>query len=867
MTAGGRFAGARRVMPVMLLVVAALATIIGVLLTYHVSRHVALDIGELGDSPFLSGFYADEPDITYRYRWTQEYAQVFFTGAGNAAPVSVVIRAQGARPAGAAQPVTMSVSLNGLALDPPIITLSPDLRDYAFQVPPGDGLGAPYTLAINAPTFRPPADARHLGIKIDRVQLVQTSVGLNLPPMYMLLWPLVLAVGLFVLPRRRMLALSIFLSMVGALLACLWISTSTMYAAAYLPWVAGAVGVAGLLVWLPPALRRWPAVVPPLVDPRPARRIMLVMLALYAVVALFTIPRVDWIGHADYAENAVVARNLVEGRGLVVDYVAQFYRYYPGITHPADTWPLLQPLLIAPFFVLFGPQTWAAKLPNLFVMLALAWGVFAATSRLWDSRVGLLAGLLVLTHPYFFNAVLYPINDLPFAAIFFGLAWSVWHQVSAQTHHGALSSPALAVPAIRQREADPISGGSSPQTKHAHNGPAEGATAPTWKRYLPPALTGLLAGLLIWSKPSGALLVLGLGLWAVWAWRRGPARATERLPWRALLVAGAVAGLVLFPMFVRNMLAFGVPFFTTESYDAWILRYWPFYQWENIYRVYMDGELPHPRWVVGGKFGYQNLLDAFAVNLKWVWESGVLGEAGEGEYVLGILSMLGAALGVAVLSRRATGVFGMVGASIGLYVAFVLVYWHFEGRYFQVAVPWLYMLIAWGLVWLWDRVRLGVRDGSMGKAGPLVLAGGVVLMLWPHLSAISEQVSMDTRPTGFVTTMRWLAENSTPADVVMTRDPWELNWYTRRRAVMIPYEDLPTIERIARMYGVTMLQLGGPVDRVDVSQCPSPDEPAPGSFPTGSRPALDGLYCGRELPGYKLVFRQGGGTIYRLEGD
>ncbi len=849
-------------------------TTAGVISGYQLNRRLTLNVGEFGDGPFLSGFYADEPDIGYRYRWTRGHAEVSFAGAGSAAPFSVVIRAQGARPASAStstsapapadhsQPVTMSVTLNGVPLDPPTVALSPDLRDYAFRVPLSSGSGAPhlhapYTLALDVPTFRPPGDARDLGIKVDRVEMVQAGTGVNWPPLYILLWTLLMVGALFALPRRWSLAwawawapaLSPVLSLAGAVLACLWIGASVMYAAVYLPWVAASVAVAALLAYVRP-LRWWPmaGTTADSAHWKPARWIMLAALAVYAVVALWCILQVDWIGHADYAENAVVARNLVEGRGLVVDYVAQFYRYYSGITHPADTWPLLQPLLIAPFFVLFGPHTWAAKLPNLLVMLALGWGVFTAASRLWDWRAGLLAGLLVLAHPYFFNAVLYPINDLPFAAIFFALARLAWRL--CQWTPGDVPAPVV------------------------------GRTFDGRRKYALAVLTGVLAGLLVWSKPSGAVLIVGVMLWAAFAWARrwgrvhlqgqgGAEGRGRRLPWRCVLTAGGVAGLVLVPLVVRNLLAFGVPFYSTESYDAWILRYWPYYQWENIYRVYAGGELPHPRWVVGGKFGYQNLIDAFVVNLRWVWDRGVMENPGEGEYVVGPLVLLGAAVGVAVLSRRAVGLFGMVGLSVGLYAAFVLTYWHFEGRYFQVAVPWLYMLVAWGLIWLWDRARARLPVSEPGRvlrqAALILPVGGMLAVAWPHLSAISGQIATDTRPTGFVDTMRWLAQNSAPTDVVMTRDPWELNWYTRRKAVMIPYEDLPTIERIARMYGVTMLQLGGPVDRVDVSRCPSPDAPSPDSFPTGSRPALDGLYCGRQLPGYRLVFRQGGGTIYRLE--
>lgn len=171
---------------------------------------------------------------------------------------------------------------------------------------------------------------------------------------------------------------------------------------------AAMVGIAGLLAWQRHRVWRWPEAVDALGKGRLAAGILLGATLLYAGLSLWVIAQNDWIGHADYAENAVVARNFVAGRGLTVDYVAQFYEEHPGISHPAETWPLLQPLMITPFFAAFGPQTWAAKLPNLFVMVGLVWAVFAVASRLWDARVGLLAGLLTLAHPYFFNSVLNP---------------------------------------------------------------------------------------------------------------------------------------------------------------------------------------------------------------------------------------------------------------------------------------------------------------------------------------------------------------------------------------------------------------------------------------------------------------------------
>lgn len=810
-------------------------TLLAVLLGYHLQRAPFVDLGSLGDAPLLSDFHADEADLSYRYRWTTAHSEVSFAGAGGAGFESLLIRAQGARPGQAPRPVTMSLSLGGSPLQPVVATLSADLRDYSFGIAPGlsPPSGPNNTVAIGASTFQPPGDSRLLGVKIDRIEMRQAGSGLNLPPLSMLFWPLALAAGLYVLLLPTRGALSLLSLIAVPLLLFLAVLGNQLYAAAYLPPIAAATALLGILAWQRDHVRRFPHALDALRAGSLPRLLMGLALLAYAIVALMVLPRVDWIGHADYAENAVIARNLISGKGLTVDYLAQFYRDPgPNLTHPADTWPLLQPLMIAPFVAIFGPQTWAAKLPNLFLQLALAWLVFHVASRLWDGRVGLFAGLLTLLHPYFFNAVLYPINDLAFTLIFFALSWLLWRGLARLLETGFTGFGRLSL-----------------------------------------ALIGSLAALLIWSKPSGAVLLLGLALWLLWAWR-SHLRAWRLLPRGPLLILGAAFALVLAPLIIRNLLAFGVPFFSTESYDAWILRYWPLYEWENIYRFYIGTELPHPRWLLGGKFGYQNLIDAVTTNFAWVWQKGVLGSPGQGDYVMGLLPLSAALVGLAASPPLTRRFFGMAAFSIALYALFVLIYWHYEGRYFQVAVPWLYMLLAYGVFWLWDRLRgIGDRESGIGSRfsdkrvpRPLIpdprLPAAFLLIatlgfLTPSLLTIRDQIEADTLPTGFVRGMEWLRQNTDPTDIVMTRDPWELNWYTDRKAVMVPFDDLATIEATARRYNATILQLGGPVDGINVRNCPSPNE-------TGSRPALDGLYCGLERPGYTLLYRDRGLTIYRL---
>jgi hypothetical protein len=240
-----------------------------------------------------------------------------------------------------------------------------------------------------------------------------------------------------------------------------------------------------------------------------------------------------------------------------------------------------------------------------------------------------------------------------------------------------------------------------------------------------------------------------------------------------------------------------------------------------------------------------------------------MSDVSKSDFVIGIVPLLGALVGLVTGARRAARLFGLAFFSMGLYALFVLLYWHFEGRYFQVFIPWCYLLLAAALVWLADVIGTLWRGrwGRIAGAAALVVLAGA--FAWPSLEPIKNDLTNTTRPTSFTVAMDWLVQNSTPSDVVMTRDPWELNWHSRRRAVMIPFDDLATIKEVAKRYGATMLQLGGPTDGINVANCPA-DANAKGGFPTGTRPALGKLYCGYELPGFTLVYKNGDLTIYRL---
>jgi 4-amino-4-deoxy-L-arabinose transferase-like glycosyltransferase len=823
--------------------------------------------GPLSGALLDSGFYADEAEQAGRYRWTHGAATLTFADIGANSPLLLRFRASApARPADAPPPVlTLTVASRVVATytltaQPAVYTTPPIPR------PPDDpGLQATF----NIPTFTPGnGDTRDLGMKLEWVR-VEPAPGAPAPtpPAAVLLEAVLITLGLYgalarPAPWRSILAALLALAALALVMAGLAVARPLL--TPWLPEIAFAAAGLGLLVVGWPVWRRWPAGLDSLAAPRSlaAPLILAVILVGYAAFALNVIPQIDWIGHADYADNAVVARNLAEGRGPVIDYVPQFYRFFPGITHPAETWPLLQPLLITPFFLLLGAQTWVAKLPNLFVLLALAVAVYHFAGRWWDRRVALLAAVLTLLHPYFFQTVLYPINDLSFtllALLTIGWAWEALEATVARA---------------RRQVA---------QAAEEDDGAAPAARRPPPVSALPPAsptrpaiLAGIAAGLLVWSKgPSAGLIIVGLLLGLAWGWRTG--RWAGRRPprdWQPLLWGLGSAALVVAPLLARNFLTFGKPFHSTEEYDLWILRFWTGgtgLPWENIYADYLDGRpLPDRSLLL---HSYQELYTAVRWGFDQIWTGGIV----HGDIVDLPVFVAGLA-GWLLIPARLRGLrTAWVGAFV-VYGLFVLLAWHYEPRYFLALAPWFYLGTAAALFWIWDHLRGRAPDSvdpaappavRARRAGPVAapLAGrprasaaalavlplAVVALLWPALTDIATRATGDAGPDNFAIAGRWAAANL-PADaVVMTRNPWEFNWYAQRKAVMIPMGPLSDVQAIIQRYGVTYIWLGGPGDPTNLRNPPA-------------RPVLDALYRRRPdatLPA-TLVYDQNGYLIYRL---
>lgn len=562
---------------------------------------------------------------------------------------------------------------------------------------------------------------------------------------------------------------------------------------------------------------------------RGAALLLALLLAVWSGYLGAVILAMPYVGHADYADNAVVARNLLAGRGWTVDYVTQFYRLYDGVTRPQETWPLLQPVWVAASFAIFGVSNWAAKIPNLLFLIMLALAVYQAGARLWDRRVGLVAVALLITSHLYFKLVIYVTNDLGFTLFAFGaliLLYRAW---------GAPDAPKL--------EARLRWGGIS-------------------QRLALTIIAGVLTGLMLLQKPgSGGLIALGMGLWFLHVRFDAAPRTLADLRTRLAPVVmwSAVAFALLAPYLVRNMLTFGVPFYSTESKDAWVLEYTT---WDQIYAVYTTEEglngpgAPDRSWIL--RWGFDRTLVKMERQVRALrdylipsWQRAPFGlgewfgRADKDRLLFDAgawLALFGAVAAIASHRRLMT----LLGAAFVPYTLFLIIYWHTnEERYWVVVMPWL-ALFAAATAWrIYDRIA-ALSDGRWTPFGLLATAALIAAVIAPSWSPIAEKVRDEPNLyRADLDAYAWLKRNTPPDAVVMTRNPWQLNWHSERPALMIPYTtDRETFLHLARRYNVRYLV-------IDTLQRPAPEV----------RRLLDAVIADPAL-GFREVYRT---PVYRAD--
>jgi hypothetical protein len=749
-----------------------------------IARAVSFDVGRFPDRLAISGFNGDERDSGVTYRWTTTAATIAIPGYGGVTRAHVEVIARNGR--GAAVETPFTVDLGG---EPATVGASDRFTPVLADLRANDG-GSNLSLHIQADRYNPGTDDhRILGVQIDRVRIepLTTSWWAGTRggwPWALRMVLLAVAIALVVPSVWSGLAGGSIVALI-ALAAFVVPETRAVTLPLLLP-AAGTVALAGAAIrWRETTAHldvAWHA----LDRARLFRVVAAVIVLAYAIVIIAVIRHVDFIGHADYADNAVRARNIVRGHGDVIDYVPQFYRRFPQIVHPAETWPPLQVWMIAAVFRVLGVSTVMAKLPNVLMMT----GLLALTAWIgawrWSRRVGLLALAFLATAPLFFEDTLFPVNDLVFTLLF-----------------------AAFVVALYRAWCEP-------------RGDPSVSRAARLRRWLPDLAVGGSAGLLLLAKPSGAFLIGGAAVAAFFV-----ARRAGRTPgWRSVAGSVGTAACCYAPWAIRNLATFGSPFHSTESYDAWVLKYDPAQPVEGIYGVFWGRALPHPRLLIG--YGYDHFLAVQGQQFSHLWRDLTTGA------LVPRLLLPFIILGLIVGATRKPG-FGTVLLSAALpYTLFVLLYWHEENRYFLVFVPWLLLYAAAGIEWIYDALVTWFAGTAQRALVPLLAVALLAAVVVPNIGDINHRAATQTSGNEMVALSNWLKANTSPDDVVMTRNPWEVSWHSDRRAVMLPLGSRDDIYAVMRQYGVTVLALDHINDTSTIRQSLLPlysFKPLPGITP------------------------------------
>ncbi len=736
------------------------APLVAIALAYQLGPHSTLDVGSFLDGPFVAGFHGREATAEYSYRWSQGDAQITLVGLPALAPVEVSARLSSYRPDGI--PATVSITLGHETVTR---TVTQDTREVDLGGATTDGLGS-LTVRIVAETFSTPTDPRKMGLKVDWVKARPLSPP-YLPSPVPLASTMLLAIAWALVGTSWSRWAYLILS--AATVASLLLGSAVVALAVSL--VGGAGGAAAAMAVHRDRVRDWLSSL----DAEPtASRLLVIGLAIWIGFSLWVILHTDFIGHADYADNAVVARNFVLGKGMVTNYVAQFYRHYPELSHPSDTWPPLQPLLIAVAFTVLGISTWAAKVPNLIAMAILAVVVYRWTRELVSPAAGLFGATAVLTHDYLFSGVVYPLNDVALTLILFLFLLGC----TAHLETGVLR-PGMAV------------------------------------------RLGVLLGLATLAKPSGALFAFSLVIPLADQLKRG------QLNWRMWGLLAASAAVVYLPWAVRNMLLFGIPFYSTETHDAFVLRYRP--PWENIYRIYWDNP-PGVRDFL--RAGWDLWMQTTWDEMRNLWTTFALGRLMPPALLLMALG------GVVSLRGRAVKLLWVTLPGLTAYTAFIVSYWHVETRYFLPLVP---LLTLWAAYFLRGLSGLATRPVRVLMAPAAIL----LVLCFQGGEVVSDSLRYYTSPTAIVEAAKWAKTNLPPDAVVMTRNPWEFSFHSERMSVMIPAGTAADAALVAKTYGARYLQLDHLSDPV--------------------RPYLGPLYKGSTPKGFTLVYRNPDVLIYALD--
>lgn len=187
---------------------------------------------------------------------------------------------------------------------------------------------------------------------------------------------------------------------------------------------------------------------------------------------------------------------------------------------------------------------------------------------------------------------------------------------------------------------------------------------------------------------------------------------------------------------------------------------------------------------------------------------------------------------------------------------FLVLYWHYEARYFQLYAPFVAIFAAVAVFWLHDHLTIPrplplTTPQVEEKWRLLFLPVVLVLLLYAPVRDQLEAAPKLAGATPLVWAAQWFEQNTSADAVILSREPWQFNFHSRRPALMIPYNDEPTIRHVAAYYKASYLHMEGTA----ATYRPALKDLYNTSYAVGSEPR----------PGYELIYNNGYELIYRLK--
>ena len=451
----------------------------------------------------------------------------------------------------------------------------------------------------------------------------------------------------------------------------------------------------------------------------------------------------DFLLGYDSANYAAVADNITKGRGFCVDFVLNFYKKYPEVSHPEDRRLSINSVLIALIFLVTGKTILSAKLLNIFLgSLSIPLTTYSLARFLQLPKVlGLFAGLSVVVVHNLSEQTHTALADLLFAQFFLLFSISL------------------------------IKSGVIPRWHYA---------------------TGIFIGLSFLSKTQGIFLL------PIWFFHCLFIEKNYTFLKTKYFIGGfVICMLLMMPFLSRNYYLFKDPFYSTIKYNAGFDELFdtkPLAFLERYLKVYWDEEPPDYLAEISNK-GLFNNLKKVARQM-----SNAVRLIGNPFLALSIVSLF-------LLNRKKVGslLLGVAIYALGISIFFAF-HQRYEIPAIPLLIVLSWSVVYYIIIKIFNYKYFQGYEISRKMLIVCVLCFVVFCATHKNdLKLFVRGFDRPTLPfqESLIDLAKWAKTNLPSSAVVMTHDPALFNFYSGLKAVEIPYDSVEAMNKVISHYRIS----------------------------------------------------------------